>query len=816
MQLRRNSFEKDVNGRVFLVIIKFPRERNLVLRRILMTLAVALMCAFRCFRTKINFMTLMKIPVMLPTLCESSDGYISSSCIDESDQESVESFRQRGEFYNGDKRTPVYQWTPKILTSEKAVIILLCPIDQEVLATAPPRHVEHNCIFVVDLSQLANKEDVKCDDLGTWRNNGLKTRCYVVDEEGTPKTVDDDDVLPGETTYTLKRQYYKNKSSPDLKKYMFSLKDDSDNDNGGVSDRSDGEDLPQVIGVGTADIPCTHRQAMLFQISLERERIHGITPYPRSLEEFLILISTSSGFKYNQGQWLLVLVLLSALATFLEWFEIIVSKVFLYDLHGSQVGSIATKPLQLTDNGPHYHNTGFLMYLAEVNKAFEMNLVEYNNFESGEGKAALDTHFARISHRVVRWFRIGNDLESGGQLSEMISQEVESREFKKQLKKKEEEIESMKMLGRQAIFILTFHHSTTRRLRVVHLHTEFEDSAADVSSSSTTPMSDVACDIVFLGDYRSEEFEDRLKWKHCALCKVKMPSGVSSHTHISGKRHRCQLRRIPRKQRLPNDYIHRGSVISTETVMSCDSCEMKEIFSTGLGKHSLSDLVPRTLQGKDINRRAVFASNEVGMGREGLATICEILGMPPPVAPNAWAANDAELCKQHLVAVKEELDMNQQEVMQHCNDNGLTSATVSFDGTWAKQGFTSNHGVGFVISAETGNVLDYAVESKACNAYNIQQKKLSQEDFQEWQESHECPGGFEGSSPSMETACAKRVWENSTEIGLQYRYMVSDGVSKAYDEDMCKKEWEKPYVLFYNSKKESFPMVNQLVESLAD
>jgi len=170
------------------------------------------------------------------------------------------------------------------------------------------------------------------------------------------------------------------------------------------------------------------------------------------------------------------------------------------------------------------------------------------------------------------------------------------------------------------------------------------------------------------------------------------------------------------------------------------------------------------------------------MGREGLATICEILDMPPPVAPNAWAAHDAELCKQHLVAVKEELDVNQQEVMQHCNDNGLTSATVSFDGTWAKQGFTSNHGVGFVISTETGKVLDYAVESKACNACNIQQKKLSQEDFQEWQESHECPGGFEGSSPSMETACAKRIWENSTEIGLQYRYMVSDGVSKAYDE----------------------------------
>ena len=44
-------------------------------------------------------------------------------------------------------------------------------------------------------------------------------------------------------------------------------------------------------------------------------------------------------------------------------------------------------------------------------------------------------------------------------------------------------------------------------------------------------------------------------------------------------------------------------------------------------------------------------------------------------------------------------------------DEEFTSVPVSFDGTWAKRGFTSNHGVGFVISADTGKVLDYAVVS---------------------------------------------------------------------------------------------------------
>ena len=51
---------------------------------------------------------------------------------------------------------------------------------------------------------------------------------------------------------------------------------------------------------------------------------------------------------------------------------------------------------------------------------FAINLVEYNNFEAGEGKTLLDTHFAHVSHKLVRWVRIGNDLESGEQLEYLL------------------------------------------------------------------------------------------------------------------------------------------------------------------------------------------------------------------------------------------------------------------------------------------------------------------------------------------------------------------------------------------------------------
>lgn len=49
-----------------------------------------------------------------------------------------------------------------------------------------------------------------------------------------------------------------------------------------------------------------------------------------------------------------------------------------------------------------------------------MNLTEYNTFEAGEGKTAQDTHFAHISHKSVRYVWVGNDLETGEELGQLI------------------------------------------------------------------------------------------------------------------------------------------------------------------------------------------------------------------------------------------------------------------------------------------------------------------------------------------------------------------------------------------------------------
>ena len=128
------------------------------------------------------------------------------------------------------------------------------------------------------------------------------------------------------------------------------------------------------------------------------------------------------------------------------------------------------------------------------------------------------------------------------------------------------------------------------------------------------------------------------------------------------------------------------------------------------------------------------------------------------------------------------LDENQDS---NCNDTIDTA--VSFDGTWAKRGFTSLTGVFFAISVDTGEVLDYTVLSKACQKCVFRKSQFEGDDdsFYEWRREHlatgDCDINFDGSSPAMEAEGASIIWRRSIELhNLQYKWMVSDGDSKAF------------------------------------
>ena len=88
---------------------------------------------------------------------------------------------------------------------------------------AVPTNISHNVCFLLDASNLKSQSDWKCDDMGSWKNNGVQRAELVL----TPEQ----DVLPASVcvveddfqVHKLKRIYYKNNSSPDLKKIVSFL-----------------------------------------------------------------------------------------------------------------------------------------------------------------------------------------------------------------------------------------------------------------------------------------------------------------------------------------------------------------------------------------------------------------------------------------------------------------------------------------------------------------------------------------------------------------------------------------------------------------
>ena len=133
-------------------------------------------------------------------------------------------FRLIGSPYQNNEETPVFRWTSELLSAQSAVQVLLAPIDDATVSTATPRAVCDNVVFLVDVSKLGNEGDIKCDDLGAWRNNGVHRQKFCMDDEGSLFAIDDDDVPPTDwVIYHLRRSYFENKSSPDLKKYLFAV-----------------------------------------------------------------------------------------------------------------------------------------------------------------------------------------------------------------------------------------------------------------------------------------------------------------------------------------------------------------------------------------------------------------------------------------------------------------------------------------------------------------------------------------------------------------------------------------------------------------
>ena len=86
----------------------------------------------------------------------------------------------------------------------------------------------------------------------------------------------------------------------------------------------------------------------------------------------------------------------------------------------------------------------------------------------------------------------------------------------------------------------------------------------------------------------------------------------------------------------------------------------------------------------------------------------------------------------------------------------IAQVAVTLDGTWQKRGHSSKHGVVYLLSVDTGEVLDYCIKTLFCQCVNHQNDVKKSSKYKDWYDGHKpnCTINYHGSSGGMEAeAC---------------------------------------------------------------
>ena len=160
---------------------------------------------------------------------------------------------------------------------------------------------------------------------------------------------------------------------------------------------------------------------------------------------------------------------------------------------------------------------------------------------------------------------------------------------------------------------------------------------------------------------------------------------------------------------------------SLNLILKCVSCN--SMFSDKLEK--INHLTPMLTMFVShlfkVNERFVFLG-ETGLSYAALCKFCAVSGKP--MAKSVCQKKKKEQAKVVGMIVGSGEDSLKQTVERlkaaHVDlDPDFDGCiTVSFDGSWHKRGHTSKYGLGVVIDALTGLVMDHEVLNKYCHACN--------------------------------------------------------------------------------------------------
>ena len=91
------------------------------------------------------------------------------------------------------------------------------------MCSVQPSNVENNVVFIVDFGKLEMTKDLYCDDMGSWKHNGVY-HCWVeVDNIGFISSHGKSKSSSAANVYRVTKKYFTHKTSADLKKTVAFL-----------------------------------------------------------------------------------------------------------------------------------------------------------------------------------------------------------------------------------------------------------------------------------------------------------------------------------------------------------------------------------------------------------------------------------------------------------------------------------------------------------------------------------------------------------------------------------------------------------------
>ena len=138
-------------------------------------------------------------------------------------------FNREITYHTGNTDWPHLPSDMNIESTHSLVMLLLGhSVSEDLICKSTPKVVEQNVSFLVNTENVNNIEDLKCDDDGSWMNNGVRKVFLSIKHPASPTNLSTTVIqrggkVPNVDHWCLTRTYFVLKDSKDFKKVIVSL-----------------------------------------------------------------------------------------------------------------------------------------------------------------------------------------------------------------------------------------------------------------------------------------------------------------------------------------------------------------------------------------------------------------------------------------------------------------------------------------------------------------------------------------------------------------------------------------------------------------